>query len=94
MTGRNAELLFDSREQGSMTLHHLRAARKPRRHHAAGELLEALAEYALTPVARKYGNVIGNAVERRNPSRGDALRRRLTFYRFDPARKGRRIIAR
>src|SRR5713101_6650836 len=77
-----------------MTVHHLPAARKPRRHHAAGELLEALTEYTLPPVPRDDGNVVGHAVERRNSTRRDALRRRLTLDLFDPGRKGRGIITR
>ena len=63
-----------------------RAARaKPRRHHAAGELLEALPENALRVVARDDAGVVGDAGQTgRDRALRNALRCRFLLDAFEP----------
>src|SRR5262249_60736420 len=59
-----AILLLDAGQHRAVLLHHAPATRHPRRHHAAGELLEALPEHALGMIAGNNPWIVAHAVER------------------------------
>src|SRR3984885_601564 len=60
---RHAELLLDLAEGRAVLGQHLGAAGEPWRYHAAGELLEALPEHALSVVAGDDRRIGGDAAE-------------------------------
>src|ERR1700757_5024381 len=60
---RHAIGLLDARQHRAILFHHVGAAREPRRDHAAGEFLKALAEYFLRAVARQHRLIERDAIE-------------------------------
>src|SRR5208282_1878142 len=84
-------LLLDAAEDRAVLLEKPRAARQPRRHHAAGKLLKALAKDSLRVVARDDAGVVGHAAQRGlDRVLGDVLRGRLFL---DPFKPGAEIAA-
>jgi len=84
-------LLLDPAEDRAILLEKPLAARQPRRHHAAGKLLETLPEHTLRVVARDDAGVVGHPAERGlDRTLEGALRGR--FF-FDPVKPSAEIAA-
>jgi hypothetical protein len=91
----HAIFLFDPLEGGRMPLEQRSAALQTvPRHHAAGELQEALREHRLAAILGDGHRVVGDAVERIvRRLRRDALRDRLLLEVLQPFREGCRRLA-